>query len=47
MKNFTKTTVLFKAIDLDLKTILKKDIKAFKIRQQTSHKAALPQTAAA
>jgi hypothetical protein len=47
MKNATKTTVLLKALDLELKAILEKDIKAFKIKQQAKNNAAFPQAIAA
>jgi len=34
MKNSTNTTVLLKALDIELKAILEKDIKAFKAEKQ-------------
>lgn len=47
MKSSTKTTVLLKAFDLELKTILEKDIKAFKISRQAKNNAALVKAIAA
>jgi hypothetical protein len=47
MKNPAQTTVLLKALDLELKTILEKDIKTFKIKQQSKKNAAFLQALAA
>jgi len=47
MKNSTNTTVLLKALDLELKAILEKDIKAFKIKQQVKNNATFLQAIAA
>jgi hypothetical protein len=47
MKNSTNTTVLLKALDLQLKSILEKDIKAFKIAKQRRNNAAFMQLIAA
>jgi len=40
MKNSTKTTVLLKAFDIELKAILEKDLKAFKAAQQHKNNVA-------
>ena len=37
MKNSTKTTVMLKALDLELKAILENDLKAFKAAQQVKN----------
>ena len=40
MKNSTKTTVILKAIDLELKALLEKDLAAFKMQQGRKTKQA-------
>jgi hypothetical protein len=40
MKNSTKTTILLKAFDIELKAILVKDLKAFKTAQQHKNNVA-------
>jgi hypothetical protein len=40
MKNSTKTTVLLKAFDIELRAILVKDLKAFKAAQQHKNNVA-------
>ena len=47
MKNSTNTTVLLKALDLELKAILERDIKAFKAEKQRKQNAAFLQLIAA
>jgi hypothetical protein len=47
MKNSTKTIVLLKALDLELKTILERDIKNFKSAQQRKNNLAFLQQIAA
>ena len=47
MKNSTKTTVLLKAFDIELKAILEKDLKAFKAAQQHKNNVAFLQQIAA
>jgi len=47
MKNSTNTTVLLKALDLELKAILEKDIKEFKSEKQRKQNMAFLQLIAA
>jgi hypothetical protein len=47
MKNSTKTTVLLKAFDIELRAILVKDLKAFKTAQQHKNNVAFLQQIAA
>ena len=47
MKNSTNTTVLLKALDLELKAIMKKDIKEFKVEKQRKQNMAFLQLIAA
>ncbi len=41
MKHSTKTAILLKAFDVELRTILKNDLKAFKASQQHKSKPGL------
>jgi len=47
MKLTTKSNVLLKAFDLELKTILENDIKKFTAKQSKNKHAAFPQLIAA
>jgi len=47
MKNSTKTIVMLKALDIELKAILEKDLKAFKAAEQQKKNAAFLQLIAA
>ena len=47
MKNSTKTTVLLKALDLELKAVLERDIKSFKAEKQRKNDIAFMQLIAA
>jgi hypothetical protein len=47
MKNSTNTTVILKAIDLELKAILERDIKAFKFEKQRKNNMVFMQLVAA
>jgi len=47
MKNSTKTTVLLKALDLELKAILEKDLRNFKAAQANKNNQPAQQLLAA
>ena len=47
MKNSTNTTVILKALDLELKAILEKEIKAFKAEKQRINNTVFMQLVAA
>jgi hypothetical protein len=47
MKTSTKTTIVLKALDLELKAILKKDIEKFRQQQLKNNEAAFRQLLAA
>ena len=47
MKNSTNTTVILKALDLELRAILDRDIKAFKAMKQRKNNVAFMQLVAA
>jgi len=46
MNNSTTTSIILKVLDLNLKTILEQDIRAFQIAQQNKRRAALQLIAA-
>jgi hypothetical protein len=47
MKNSTQTTVILKSLDLELKSLLKKDLKNFRVAQSKNNQHAGKQLMAA